>query len=139
MREDKAKQQTGTVLDIREHFNVGKAKYVVSYYTGKKHADGSPFYDIRIFKNQQAKNAFITALRSDSHDRADHDHDRDVTIGQLNNPDQLAQYAVPNDHPPTTPNPWRPCPGCRRSPLVCARVPCAWTAAVLWKHGAGPR
>lgn len=51
-------------LKIREHHNVGKAKYVVSYYTGKKHNDGSDFYDIRIFSNLKYKNRFIGLLQS---------------------------------------------------------------------------
>ena len=34
--------------------NVGKAKYVVSYHDGKKtNKDGSPFYDMAIFKNMK--------------------------------------------------------------------------------------
>ena len=35
-------------------YNVGKAKYVLSWHDGtKKHKDGSPFYDIEIFKNKK--------------------------------------------------------------------------------------
>ena len=34
--------------------NIGKAKYVVNHYNGiKTHKDGSPFYDIKIFKNKK--------------------------------------------------------------------------------------
>jgi hypothetical protein len=49
-------------VKIIEQQNIGHAKYVVSYYTGKKHSDGSDFYDIRIFKNLKAKNDFLTSL-----------------------------------------------------------------------------
>ncbi len=51
-------------LDINEIQNVGHAKYVVNYYTGKKHPDGSKFYDIAIFKNKRKKNAFIRLLHT---------------------------------------------------------------------------
>lgn len=50
------------MLIIREQFNIGKAKYVVNYYTGKKHADGSDFYDVKIFHNKRRKAAFIATL-----------------------------------------------------------------------------
>lgn len=45
------------------HYNVGKAKYVVSYWDGKKkHKDGSNFEDIAIFKNKKKLNDFISKL-----------------------------------------------------------------------------
>lgn len=47
---------------IKEMSNVGTAKYVVNYYTGKKHKDGSDFYDMRLFNNKKKKNAFIKSL-----------------------------------------------------------------------------
>ena len=50
------------MLKIEECQNIGKAKYILSYYTGKKHADNSNFYDIKIFKNKKVKDAFITEL-----------------------------------------------------------------------------
>jgi hypothetical protein len=38
----------------KEQHGIGKAKYTVSFYDGKKtHKDGSPFYDIKIFKNKK--------------------------------------------------------------------------------------
>lgn len=47
-----------------EMFNVGRSKYLVNFHDGAKtHKDGSPFYDIRIFKNKKAKNKFIDELR----------------------------------------------------------------------------
>lgn len=44
--------------------NIGKAKYVVNYHIGKKHKDGSDFYDMRIFKNEKFKNRFINLLKA---------------------------------------------------------------------------
>lgn len=51
-------------MEIHEMQNVGRAKYVVNYFTGKTHSDGSKFYDIAIFKNKAKKNAFIKALKA---------------------------------------------------------------------------
>lgn len=42
--------------------NIGRAKYVVSFYKGKKHPDGSKFYDIAIFKNKLKMNDFVKSL-----------------------------------------------------------------------------
>ena len=50
------------MLKINEQSNIGKAKYVVNYCTGKKHADGSDFYDIAIFKNKKKKDEFVQEL-----------------------------------------------------------------------------
>lgn len=50
------------MLKISEMQNIGKVKYVVNYFVGKKHADGSDFYDVRIFKNKEIKNLFIKDL-----------------------------------------------------------------------------
>ena len=44
-------------------YNVGKAKYVVNYYTGKKHKDGSKFFDIAIFKSKKKMNEFIEKIK----------------------------------------------------------------------------
>ena len=57
------------MLKINEQQNIGKAKFVVNYYTGKKHQDGSDFYDMRIFKNKKYKNRFINFLKA-QHDIA---------------------------------------------------------------------
>lgn len=47
-----------------ENQNVGKAKYVVNHHDGvKTHKDGSLFFDIAIFSNQQKKNQFVKGLR----------------------------------------------------------------------------
>ena len=51
--------------------NVGRAKYVISYHDGaKKHKDGSPFYDIQIFKNQASKNRFVQSLKAAGYQEA---------------------------------------------------------------------
>ena len=35
-------------------YKVGSAKYVINYHDGeKKHQDGSPFFDILIFRNKK--------------------------------------------------------------------------------------
>jgi len=44
-------------------YGIGKAKYVVNYYTGKKHKDGSKFFDIAIFKNKKKMDKFIIELK----------------------------------------------------------------------------
>jgi hypothetical protein len=47
-----------------EMYGVGKSKYVVKTHDGvKKHPDGSPFYDITIFKNKIKKNKYISDLK----------------------------------------------------------------------------
>jgi len=46
-------------------YNIGKAKYVVNFYDGvKKHNDGSPFFDIAIFKNKKKLNTFTDQLKT---------------------------------------------------------------------------
>jgi hypothetical protein len=52
------------MLKITEQYGLGRAKYVVNYYTGKKHEDGSEFYDIRIFTNKRLKDRFIRELEN---------------------------------------------------------------------------
>ena len=45
--------------------NVGHAKYTINFHDGKKqHNDGSPFYDIRIFKNKSKLAAFTKDLKT---------------------------------------------------------------------------
>ena len=47
-------------------YNIGKSKYVVNYHDGlKKHWDGSPFFDISIFKNKIKLNKFIKELKEE--------------------------------------------------------------------------
>ena len=44
---------------------IGKSKYTISYHDGKKtHKDGSPFFDIKIFKNKKELQSFIKYLQS---------------------------------------------------------------------------
>ena len=50
-------------LEYNIMYNVGRAKYLVNYYTGKKHKDGSKFFDIKIFKNKKKMNMFIKSLK----------------------------------------------------------------------------
>jgi hypothetical protein len=45
--------------DYSVQYGIGKSKYCLSYYTGKKHNDGSKFYDIALFKSKKALNNFI--------------------------------------------------------------------------------
>ena len=43
---------------------IGTAKYVVNFHNGvTKHADGSDFYDIRIFKNKKDRDKFLLLLQ----------------------------------------------------------------------------
>jgi len=49
-------------MEYNIKYNVGKVKYLVSYYTGKKHKDGSKFFDISTFKNKKKMNEFIDNL-----------------------------------------------------------------------------
>lgn len=51
-------------LKIQEMQNVGKAKYIVSWFTGKRYPDGSEFYDMRIFSNKKYKDRFIGLLQA---------------------------------------------------------------------------
>lgn len=48
--------------------NVGSAKYTVSAHDGEsKHKDGSPFYDIKIFKNKKKRDGYIKELRKNEY------------------------------------------------------------------------
>ena len=42
--------------------NIGKAKYVVSFFAGQFHNDGSQFHNIAIFRNKKKLNEFIKVL-----------------------------------------------------------------------------
>jgi len=53
-----------TTKTYKEQHGIGKSKYTVSFHDGKKtHKDGSPFYDIKIFKNKKDLDAFIEDLK----------------------------------------------------------------------------
>ena len=48
-----------------EMYGVGSSKYLVNFHDGEKtHKDGSPFFDIRIFKNKVEKDKFVKELKS---------------------------------------------------------------------------
>jgi hypothetical protein len=60
--------QTGKIYNTM--YGVGKAKYVVNFHDGvKKHKDGSPFYEIEIFKNKVQFNNFIEKLESEGYSK----------------------------------------------------------------------
>ena len=49
------------VFDVQS--GIGKSKYVVNFHDGvKTHQDGSPFYDIKLFKNKRKEQVFIRTL-----------------------------------------------------------------------------
>ena len=51
-----------------EMHGIGKAKYTVSKHDGiQTHKDGSPFYDIAIFKNKKNLAQYITNLVTDGY------------------------------------------------------------------------
>lgn len=52
------------MLKITEQQNIGNAKYIVNYFTGKKHKDGSDFYDMRIFSNRKYATRFVNLLKA---------------------------------------------------------------------------
>ena len=48
---------------FNEMQNVGSSKYVVNFHDGvKTHSDGSPFFDIRLFRNKRKKDVFVRSL-----------------------------------------------------------------------------
>jgi hypothetical protein len=47
---------------------VGKAKFALSFHDGNKtHGDGSPFYDMRIFKNKKELNEYRQKLHNEGY------------------------------------------------------------------------
>jgi hypothetical protein len=53
---------------FNEMFNVGRAKYVISFHDGvKKHKDGSDFFDLKVFKSQKDLEAFKKELLSEGY------------------------------------------------------------------------
>jgi hypothetical protein len=70
--------QTGEKV-YDEMMNVGKSKYVVNFHDGeKKHKDGSPFFDIAIFKNKVEKENFVKDLKSKGYSKRKY-ADGDIT------------------------------------------------------------
>ena len=52
-------------------FSIGRAKYVVNYHDGiKTHGDGSPFYDMSIFKNKTDLNDFVSQLDGEGYKKS---------------------------------------------------------------------
>jgi hypothetical protein len=49
--------------DYNVMYNIGKAKYLVNYYSGKKYKDGSKFYDIKILRNKKELAEFEKELK----------------------------------------------------------------------------
>jgi hypothetical protein len=44
--------------------NVGRARFVVNFHDGRKrHADGSEFFDVRVFRNKRKLVQFVRSLR----------------------------------------------------------------------------
>jgi hypothetical protein len=53
------------MIKYRIDYNIGKVKYLVSYYDGiKKHKDGSEFWDIACFKSKVKMNNFLKELNN---------------------------------------------------------------------------
>jgi hypothetical protein len=58
---------------FNEQENIGKAKYVVNFHDGvNQHKDGSPFFDIKIFKKKKKKAAFIKSLEEQGYKYGDY-------------------------------------------------------------------
>lgn len=58
---------------FNQETNIGKAKYVVNLHDGvKQNKDGSPFFDIKIFKNKKKKDTFIKSLEEQGYIYGDH-------------------------------------------------------------------
>ncbi len=51
--------------------NIGRVKYLVNFHDGQKtHRDGSPFFDVRTFKNKQQRDTFVGNLRGRGYSEA---------------------------------------------------------------------
>jgi hypothetical protein len=56
--------EAGGVKKFNVMNNIGKSKYVLNFHDGKKtHGDGSPFYDIEIFKNKKDLDTAVGDLK----------------------------------------------------------------------------
>jgi len=59
---------TSSAKSFYTMYGVGKAKYLVGFHDGASfHKDGSPFFDIRIFKNKKVLESFISELKTDGY------------------------------------------------------------------------
>lgn len=53
-----------------EMYMGGKIRYTVNFHDGEKvHGDGSPFYDVRIFKNKVKKAEFVSQLVANGYNK----------------------------------------------------------------------
>ena len=44
--------------------NIGNSRYTVSFHDGiSQYGDGSPFFDMKVFRSNKKKNSFIKELR----------------------------------------------------------------------------
>jgi hypothetical protein len=51
------------MIKYKIDYNIGKVKYLVSFYEGiKKHKDGSEFWDIKCFKSKLKMYKFLKEL-----------------------------------------------------------------------------
>ena len=49
-------------------YGIGSAKYVINFHDGvKPHPDGSPFFDIALYKNKKKFQAHIKELENDGY------------------------------------------------------------------------
>jgi hypothetical protein len=58
----------GVSMKYNIQYNIGKVKYLVSWYEGvKKHKDGSEAWDVACFKSKVKMNQFISKFRKDQY------------------------------------------------------------------------
>ncbi len=57
------KPYTGNETKLYRELHMGWRRCTVSCHDGRRfHSDGSPFYDIAIFKSRKAKDAYVRSL-----------------------------------------------------------------------------
>lgn len=62
------KKEVVLVKEYYVQYNIGRSKYALSFHDGvKKHDDGSPIYDIRLFRNKQRLKEAIKNLESEGY------------------------------------------------------------------------
>lgn len=62
------KKEVVLVKEYYVQYNIGRSKYALSFHDGvKKHDDGSPIYDIRLFRNKQRLHEAIRNLESEGY------------------------------------------------------------------------
>ena len=51
------------MVKYKIQYNIGKVKYLLSYYDGiKKHSDGSEFWDVKCFNSNKKMKKFLKTL-----------------------------------------------------------------------------